>query len=67
MRKPVAQTERAEQFLGARIPLRGRHPRINRRYLDVLERGCGTDEVVVLENEAERLAPQPRQFVALEA
>ena len=65
--KPLAQPERAEQFSCARIALRGRHPRIDRRHLDVLERRRGADEVVALEHEPERLAPQARQLVALEA
>ena len=65
--KPLAQAERAEQLLGARIPLCGRHARIDRRHFDILQRGRGSNQVVALENEAERLAPQPRQLVALEA
>ena len=67
MCKAITQPERAEQQLCARIALRGRHPRIDRRHLDVLERGRGVDEVVALEDEAERLAPQPSQLVAVEA
>ena len=39
----------------SRIPLRGRHPGIDRRHLDVLERGGGADQVVALENDADPL------------
>ena len=66
VRKPLTQSERAEQLFRTRIALRRRHARIDRRHLDVFERGHGADEVVALENEAECFTPQPRQLVALE-
>ncbi|MGC0393827.1 hypothetical protein ABIF91_006213 [Bradyrhizobium sp. USDA 241] len=66
MAAPVVHAKPCEQLLCARAALPGRHPGIDRRDLDVLGRGEIAEQMIALEDEAEMLAPQRRQFVCVE-
>src|SRR5690606_40372047 len=66
MIEPLAEAEPGQQLAGALAPQGGRHAEVDRRHLDVLERARTGDQVVALEHEAEGLATQPRELVAVE-
>ncbi len=62
----LAEAEAGEQLLGAGVALLARHAGIHRRHFDVVARGGAAEQVVALEHEAEGLAPQARERVAVE-
>ncbi len=66
MLQPVAQAERGQDFVGAGDALGMRHPGVDRRHFDVFRRRRGRQQIVLLEDEAEGLAPQVGARVAVE-
>ena len=67
MIEPVAQAQALEQRFGAGVAGRSRHARVQRRHFHIFARRFGGDQVITLEDEAERYTPQPRQFIGIQA
>ena len=67
MIEPVAKLQRAKQRLCPVMPVARRRARIDRRDLDVFLRAGRRDEIVALEDEAERAPAQSGKFVGFKA
>ena len=67
VREAVGHAEPVEQDRAARVAAAGRRSAgIDRRHLDIADRGEFAEQMIALEDEAEMLAPQRRQLVRVE-